>query len=189
MHISPVCTQRSATSRRRRTHACAALVAATVGIAACGSDSSDALPESVEVGAIDYAFTDLPERISTDTALTLRNDSDEEVHEIVAFAVPEGLEGTAEELLAMPEDELPESMDDTPAVVIIAGPGEESFVAVGDGKLSTPGRYLLLCGIPTGTDPDEYFAAATSDGPPEVDGGPPHFTNGMAATIEVVEAS
>lgn len=46
----------------------------------------------------------------------------------------------------------------------------------------------LVCAIPTGAIPEEYLeAAATSDGPPNVDGGPPHFVNGMADVIDVTE--
>jgi hypothetical protein len=59
--------------------------------------------------------------------------------------------------------------------------------AVGDGTLSEPGRYLILCSIPTGADPDEYLKAAAESqgGPPEVPGGPPHLVNGMYGEIVV----
>jgi hypothetical protein len=59
--------------------------------------------------------------------------------------------------------------------------------AVGDGTLSEPGRYGVFCAIPVGADPDEYLdAAATSQGgPPEVEGGPPHFTQGMYGELTV----
>ncbi|MGI8874213.1 MAG: hypothetical protein ACR2KP_07795 [Egibacteraceae bacterium] len=51
--------------------------------------------------------------------------------------------------------------------MIVAPPGEGGFTAVGDGTLSEPCRYLLLCAIPTGADPDEYMTAAKdSEGPP-----------------------
>ena len=60
-------------------------------------------------------------------------------------------------------------------------------MAVGDGTLQEPGRYLVICTIPTGADPAEYLAAeATSNGPPDVEGGPPHFTHGMYAELDVV---
>ena len=54
------------------------------------------------------------------------------------------------------------------------------------GFVAEPGRYLILCAIPTGADPAEYLAAAaTSEGPPQVEGGQPHFMNGMYAEILV----
>ena len=62
--------------------------------------------------------------------------------------------------------------------------------AEGDGTLTEPGRYLVLCAIPTGADPGEYLAAAAASegGPPEgVAGGPPHFVNGMWAEVTVVD--
>jgi hypothetical protein len=45
----------------------------------------------------------------------------------------------------------------------------------------------VMCAIPTGVDPEEYLAAAAgaAGGPPDVAGGPPHFTHGMAAELIV----
>ena len=71
--------------------------------------------------------------------------------------------------------------------MLLAPPGEGAIAAVGDGTLSEPGRYAIICAIPTGADPAEYLAAAAESegGPPEVPGGPPHFVNGMFAEIVV----
>jgi len=171
---------------RRVLTALASLTSLVLLGAACGDD--DALPTSVEIVATDYAFAELPNRIGTRTTLTLRNDSSIEVHELLAFPLPDDITGTASEILAMPEEELDTFLDVPPSLVIVAGPEDEPFAAVGDGTLPEPGRYLLLCAIPTGADPAEFMAAAaTSDGPPGVAGGPPHFVHGMAATVEVVE--
>ena len=72
-------------------------------------------------------------------------------------------------------------------MVILATPGtDEQIVAVGEPSFGEPARYLILCAIPTGADPDEHLAAAaTSDGPPDVAGGAPHFASGMYAAITV----
>jgi hypothetical protein len=74
-------------------------------------------------------------------------------------------------------------------MVLLQPPGsDEQIVAVGDGTLTEPGRYVLMCFIPTGADPDEYLAAAAaSDGeaPTGVAGGPPHVVNGMYAELQV----
>ena len=158
-----------------------------VVLAGCGEDDADALPDTVEIAASDYAFGGLPARIGSDTTLTMRNTSTDEVHELVAFPLPDDIEGTAAEILELPEEQLASFLDGPPALVTIAGPGAEPVVPVGDGTLPEPGRYLLFCAIPTGADPTEFLAAAaTSDGPPDVPGGPPHFVHGMAATVEVV---
>lgn len=176
-----------ATTRRIRLRTAAVLSASLVALAGCGDDEGDALPESVEIVASDYAFGDLPARIGPETTLTMRNTSTTEVHELVAFALPDDVDGTAAEILELPEEQLESFLDGPPALVIIAGPGGEPVVPVGDGTLPNPGRYLVFCAIPTGADPDEFLAAAaTSDGPPDIPGGPPHFLHGMAATVEVV---
>ena len=75
-----------------------------------------------------------------------------------------------------------------PAAVIVAAPGGSvPGAVVGDGTLTEPGRYALICTIPTGVDPQEYLdaAAAAQGGPPAVEGGPPHFVEGMVAELTV----
>jgi hypothetical protein len=69
--------------------------------------------------------------------------------------------------------------------VLWAAPGGDQIPAVGDDTLADPGRYLVLCVVPTAADPGEYLAAATSDGPPQVDGGPPHVVTGMFAELRL----
>ena len=94
---------------------------------------------------------------------------------------------TAEELVALPEQELGALFAGPPALVLIAPPGEDGFVAVGNGALDEPGRYLFSCFIPTGADPAAYLDAldANPGQPPSVAGGPPHFTTGMYAEVKV----
>ena len=47
-----------------------------------------------------------------------------------------------------------------------------------------------FCFIPIGADVDEYLTKAqTSDGPPQVEGGPPHFTAGMVGEMVVESAT
>ena len=68
--------------------------------------------------------------------------------------------------------------------VAIAGPNADGQVVNGEMAVSEAGRYMIICVIPTGADPDEYLAAAAeSEGPPEVDGGPPHIVHGMYAEV------
>jgi hypothetical protein len=144
-----------------------------------GSDSSDSgLPVMVE--AYDYKFEAIPAEFAAGTQLTLTNLSSSEVHEIVAFRLPDTETRSAAELVALPEAELGALFGGGPATVIVAPPNAEGFAVVGDGVLSEPGRYLFVCTIPTGADPEEFLAAAqASEGPPDVAGGPPHFTKGM----------
>jgi len=165
------------------------VVAAATGallLAACGDDDDGALePTTVEVRAVDYGFEGLPERVAAGSTLTLTNESDDEAHEIVALHIPDDVDLSVEELLDLSDEELSELIPDEPPVaVLVAPPGEDGFAAVGDGTFADPGRYALVCFIPIGADP-EAFLAAEGDGPPDVDGGPPHFTEGMFAELVV----
>ncbi len=73
--------------------------------------------------------------------------------------------------------------------VVIAPPSADGIVVEGSNVFTEPGRYLILCAIPTGADPQAYLAAAAESegGPPDVPGGPPHFVSGMFGEV-VVEA-
>jgi hypothetical protein len=152
-------------------------------LAACGNDA--AATDGVDNGVLtvdlaDFTFGDLPDQVPAGTRLAVTSASTTELHELVAIRLADGDTrpagdiidaGLADVLAAGP-----------PAAVLLAAPGGEQIPAVGDGTLSEPGRYLILCAIPTGADPGEYLAAAQANpdaGPPEVDGGAPHFAHGM----------
>lgn len=147
---------------------------------------ADGAAATTDVVAVDYHFENLPESIGAGTELTLHNDSSGEVHELVAMAIPETETRSVDELVALPEAELVAAVPGEPALVMVAPPGEDAFTPVGDGTLDA-GRYLVLCFIPTGADPGEYMQAAqeATEGPPQVAGGPPHFTAGMYAELVV----
>jgi hypothetical protein len=186
----------------------AAALALSLAIAACGDDAgetttvpaptttqapttteatttTEAAPSTIEVTAVDFDFVGLPERIAAGTTLTLFNESDVELHEIVAIRLPDEETRSVEELLQSPE-ELAAYFPFVSAV-IIAPPNQGGFPVVGTGELTEPGRYAILCAIPVGADPDEYLAAAAESegGPPDVPGGPPHFVVGMYAELIV----
>lgn len=140
----------------------------------------------VEVGLADFAFVDLPETVPVGTRFTVNNLAETELHELVAFRLADDDDRAVEELTQLAPGELVEALGE-PAAVLLQAPGGEQIPAVGDGTLSEPGRYAILCFIPTGADPGEYLeAAATSEGgPPQVEGGPPHFVHGMFAELVV----
>lgn len=168
-------------------------VAATVAADATTVPSaSDGTPEEssvdpVMVEASDYKFEAIPDEFPAGTQMTLTNKSDKELHELVAFRVPDAEKRPVAELMALPEAELGALFAGDPATVIIAPPKSDGFPVVGTGIISEPGRYVFVCFIPTGADPDEYMAAAeaSTGGPPDVAGGPPHFVNGMFAEATV----
>lgn len=187
-------------------------VAATLLLAACGDDSDDSAPDTttaaagttaapattaapdttgaqvqeIQVTTIDYEYKGLPASVPAGTKFSLSNESAQELHEFVAFRLPDGEERSADELVQLPEEELGALFAGEPAAVLLAAPGsDETIPAVGDGTLSEPGHYVIFCAIPTGADPDAYLNAPPGDGPPSVPGGPPHFLQGMYADLIV----
>lgn len=161
-------------------------------LGACGGDGVDeaaANAAPVDDGVLDvvmddFHYGDLPSAVPAGTRIQVSNDSESEIHEFVAFRLPDDDERPVDEIVAGDLGALLGGAE--PTAVLLAPPGGEQIAAVGDGTLDEPGRYLILCVIPTGADPDEYLAAAaTSDGPPQVDGGAPHVANGMYAELTV----
>lgn len=168
------------------------LASVSLVLAACGDDGddiavADAAPVDdgvLEVVMDDFHYGDLPSAVPAGTRISVSNSSETELHEFVAFRLPDDEERPTEEIVAGDLGALLGSSE--PTAVLLAPPGGEQIAAVGDGTLDEPGRYLIVCVIPTGADPDEYLAAAaTSDGPPDVAGGPPHIVNGMFAELVV----
>lgn len=187
--------------------ALAAVGAATLAIGATGCGDDDAQPAAdspieepagdpaddaaggedpgaVTITALDYHYEGVPERVPAGTTFELVNEAPGEVHEAVVFRLPDGEDRPIDELLA---DDLGVVLGaGPPTMVLVAPPGEPGFAAEGDGTLTEPGRYALVCMIPTGADPDEFLAAAAeSEGPPDVEGGPPHISHGMYAAVVV----
>ncbi len=160
------------------------LIAGAAGLlAACGGASSE--PTTVEVSAVDFAFEDLPATVAAGSTLTLTNNAEKELHELVALRLPDDENRSAADIVANPGDVV--ALFPSVETVLIAPPGEDGMPVVGTGTLTEPGRYLIICAIPTGADPGEYLAAAAESegGHPDVPGGPPHFINGMYGEITV----
>lgn len=173
-----------------------AFAALAVVVAGCGRDSDDsasvpsadtARPATVEVTAVDYGYRGIPDTLDAGVKLEVHNDSDREVHELVAIRLADDEERTADELFALPPDQLEALFTSRPATVVVAPPGEDGFSALGDGTVDEPGRYILVCFVPTGAEPGAYLDAleATPGQPPRVEGGRPHFTAGMYHEVTV----
>lgn len=172
---------------RRKQLVITAMLAA-LAIGACGGDTLPPTDEPVVVTAVDYGFEGLPEKVKVGTTLALENESMVEVHELVAIRLPDDEERTVAQLVQLPPAELAAFFPGVETVVI-APPGESGFAVEGTGVLSAPGRYAVICVIPTGANPAEYLTAAAEaeGGPPEIAGGPPHIAMGMYGEITVVE--
>jgi len=178
------------TSTRRRVTTLATLATVvTTALAGCGSDDNSQAsddPVIVEVTALDYAYAGLPGHVTAGTEFRLVNDSELEAHEFVAVRLGDDETREVAELMTLPPEEFGALLAGVDTV-IVAPPGAPGMVVEGTGVLTEPGRYAIVCVIPTGADPDEYLAAAAAaeDGPPEVEGSPPHIAEGMFAELTV----
>lgn len=180
----------------------AALVLALAG-SACSDDSGDteaadetvattaapaetttttAGPTTVEVTAADYAFAGVPEAVAAGSTISLTTEAGGEPHEVVAVLLPDEETRPAGELAALPDAELGTLFAEEAALVTIALPGttDTPGPVVGDGTLSEPGRYLLLCTFPQDTTVEDV---ESSTGP--LQGDDPHYTLGMFAELSV----
>ena len=161
---------------------------------ACGdtSDTSEAggAGKTVTVTATDYKFEGLPKSMKAgSTKLMLTNTSTKEVHELVAFRIPDAEKRAVSELVKLPEKEQEALFPKGPPPLVLVAPpnGAAQITALGDGTLKEKGRYAVVCFIPTGADPAAYLKAmeAATDGPPQVAGGAPHTEQGMFGEITV----
>lgn len=189
--------------RHPRFRLAAVLLATIALVAGCGDDDDAATDDdsttttpaaepaagkTITVTGVDYKYEGLPAEMEAGTKLEFKNGSTKEVHELVAFRIPDSETRPMSELVALPEEQTEAIFGSgPPAAVLIAPPAGEVIQAVGDGTFTAPGRYGIACFIPTGADPAAYLAAlqAATDGPPDVAGGPPHVANGMFAEVKV----
>lgn len=195
------------TSRRQAVAAVALFAILGLAATACGDDTDAAAdeppttestvpstdepdlaePETITVVLADFAFEGLPDTVPAGTRLTVVNEAQRELHELVALRLPDDEVRSAEELVHDQAALGTLLSAGPPATVLLAAPGGEAIPAVGDGTLAEPGRYLLICMIPSGVAPDVYLEAAAQSegGPPQVEGGPPHVAHGMFAELVV----
>lgn len=143
--------------------------------------------ETIVVTAVDYGFEGLPETVPVGTKISLVNEGNEP-HEFVAMPIPAEETRSVEELVQLPEEELGAVFGAAePATVILAATGQTDVpgAVVGDGTLTEPGRYIIVCFLPVGSDD----SVLESEGPPPEGDGPqamPHVMQGMYAELTVV---
>ena len=156
-----------------------------VMLGACLAEADEA-NETINVTATDYAYNGVPDTVPVGTELTLTNDSDDEIHEIVLVDLPGDELRQVREVATGDRSRVMELVSEHSTAVSVAPPGEDGDLIRGDLTLDDPGSYALLCVVPVGADPEEFMEALPdADGPPEVDGGEPHTAAGMYATLTV----
>ncbi|CAN5585809.1 hypothetical protein BH10ACT3_BH10ACT3_10760 [soil metagenome] len=133
--------------------------------------------ETMSVKAMNYHYMGIPDTTDAATYVVDLTNEGTELHEMQVARVNDDVTETAEELLALPEEEA------TSKVRIIGGafamPGETGTATL---DLSEPGRYIALCFIPGGLTPEVAAAAESGGAPPD---GAPHFTAGMVHEFTV----
>ena len=139
-------------------------------------------PQTIKVTGSDYKFTGLPETAPAGSKISLTTDKSGEPHELVAVHVPESETRSAEEIGALSDADMETVLAGEPALVTIAMPGttDTPGPVVGDGTLSEPGRYIILCTFPKGTTPEDV---AKAQGP--LQGEHPHYHLGMVDDITI----
>lgn len=179
---------------RSTLHRSASVLLVLLAVTACAAEEEAApttevaaqQPPAVTVTGLDYGYRGLPDSVEAGTTFVFKNESSVEVHELVAIRLPDDETRPVSELVQLPPDEFAAFLPGV-ETVLIAPPESDGFAVEGTGELTEPGRYAIVCVIPTGADPDEYLEAAAEaeGGPPEVAGGPPHIVNGMFAELTV----
>ena len=156
-------------------------------------DTMDMEALSIEVGGVEYAFTNLPTSVPAGTELTFTNNG-AEVHEMVLIHIADGVTESLEELLAMEAEGRDPMAEGLVEVVggmpLFAAPGTTAEGAL---TVENEGRYVAICFIPQGlTD----FSALEQLGPdtnpedlsPELQAlmaNPPHMALGMIQEFTV----
>lgn len=163
--LTPACSSMIASAEREFSDPQSAEIATGGRIAA-----------DVVITGVDYAFDGIPASVPAGSRVGFTNASNGEAHELVVFGVAADDPRPANDLW----EDL--SVNAEPVLVTVAGPGQDGQLYVGDGTITEPGRYLAVCFLPVGANPDTIFE---QDGPPESDA-PPHAANGMVAEIVVV---
>jgi hypothetical protein len=179
-----------------------ALAVIAVALVACGSDDDTkdttsppstaaalAGGAAINVTAADYSFTGLPATAKAGSKFAMKNASDKEVHEMIMIRIPDTEKRPVSELVALPEAEADAIFANVePATVLVALPGQEAQAVEGDGTVTEPGRYAVVCFIPVGADPkivEDAMKDPNPTGPPNMGDGPPHVTKGMSAEITI----
>jgi hypothetical protein len=130
----------------------------------------------VTITARDYEFEGYEELAATgDYAVSFANEGTE-LHELVVMKIKDDEERSLEELLQLPEEEAQAAIE-AEVGGSFACPGQTADPVAF--SVESPGRYIVVCFIPTGTlpttTPEEFQNPQ----------GPPHFVQGMAHEFTV----
>lgn len=144
----------------------------------CGFNELDVLAQ-------EYSFGGVGGEVAAGTTVIRLDNQGTEYHEFDVIRKNDGVTASAQDILALPEDEAMTQVTDMGSA--FAAPGSSGGTVID----LTPGDYFAVCFIPQGTTPEalEQMMAAGSDSTPASTApeGPPHFTLGMIVEFTVVE--
>ena len=136
----------------------------------------------IEVELSEDGFLGLPDEVDVGTRIGAVNRSEAEMHEFIAFRLPDGETRSSGELAALSDDDLVRVLGAAiPDVIQVAPPGESAIKGLGDAVFEVPGRYLVLCTVPVGADPALLLASdryTTGRWPDQYQDSPSHAKRG-----------
>ena len=135
----------------------------------CGFEDVSLVAEEYSFGGFESEYEDGPVVISLENA-------GNEFHELALMRINDGVTESAEELLALPQEEAEKKVANVAGA--FAAPGKVGYTAV---KL-TPGRYVAACFVPGGLTPELLEKIEATGVEPD---GEPHAMHGMVAEFEV----
>lgn len=124
--------------------------------------------QQLEITAIDYGYQGIPVELEKGYTVVEFHNEGEENHEILLLKKNPGVTESAQELLAMPEEEAMSKV-----TIVNAGFAPSGGSSTVSWSLTESGDYIAVCFLPVG-----------SVGETQGDG-PPHFTEGMVQEFTV----
>ena len=134
----------------------------------------------VSITTSEYTFGGLPTELAAGPAVFTVQNIGEEVHEVLVMRKNDGVTETAEEIIALPDEEAMTKA--TMAGIAFGFPGSTSYTTMD----LAPGDYIAVCFLPQGATPEvmaQMSDAPDATMPPEA--GPPHAMAGMLQEFTV----
>jgi hypothetical protein len=128
--------------------------------------------KKLEVTAKEYEYEGIPDTLDAGTVAMKVTNEGAEPHEISIARKKDGVTESFDELLALPEDQATQKIDMVGGA-FVPQKGSSSMAVVD----LTPGEYIAVCFVPTGSKID---ASGEHEG-----SGPPHFMQGMKKEFTV----
>lgn len=145
-------------------------------------------PPVIQVVGTDYVYSGVSETAPAGTKIEFINESPGEFHELAVLRVDPADRRTLDDFATLSFADL----NDVGQLigVALARPGEGTYRTVeGQTRLNLPGRYIIFCTVPVGSDPAEIENQVEFGPPKQIEGVPSHYQVGMLNEIIVPDAA